>query len=181
MDRERHFRSVDETARYLDSTAREYASKLKHLSCADQDDLCQEVLVAYFTHKPNLSTTRDAHTWCHGALTARLVSDSRKRGPEHLPLPEAIPAEVSGAYSRSLELQPETALEHRQLGVIVDKARKAAYPIHQIIMNATLDEGLAHPAAAVELNIPVGTVKSGVRRGKRKAREYLTNHHPDIL
>ena len=180
MDGERRFHSVDAVAIFLDETAREYVTKLRHLSCADQDDLRQEVLVAYSTQRPDLPTIADAYIWCRRAITARL-SDHRNRDPEHLPLPEAIPAEVSGAYSRSLELQPETALEHRQLGVIVDKARKAAYPIHQIIMNATLDEGLAHPAAAVELNIPVGTVKSGVRRGKRKAREYLTNHHPDIL
>jgi DNA-directed RNA polymerase specialized sigma24 family protein len=178
MSEERYFQSVNETAKFLDNIARDYVAELSDLNCLDKDDLRQEVLEAYSTHQPDLPTITEAEDWCHKALTARL---NKKRGQEHLPLPETVPAEVSGAYSRSLELQPETALENRELGVIVYRAREAASPVHQVIMDATLDQELTDAAAATELNLPLGSVKSGKRIGKRETRKYLTQHHPEIL
>ena len=129
---------------------------------ADLPDLLQEVFVTVYRRRHTFDGTSTLRTWLYG-ICRRLVSNHRRklaRRREHTTdrLPERP--------DRSPEADPEAR-------VLARHARRTAYrlldeldPDRRVVLVMFEVEGLACPAIAAALDIPLGTVYSRLRSAR---------------
>ena len=132
-------------------------------SVADAEDLLQDLLVHLYTRQDRLREVDNLPAWLNRCMYNRFVDGHRKqkRTPEHQLLDEQIAdegqAKAEGSYYHREILQSMEQLS---------KVQRAVVSMHDI-------EGFTLPELSEVMNIPVGTLKSHLHRGRKKLRTLL--------
>lgn len=131
------------------------------------DSAVQDTFVAVWRGASRYRGEADVAGWLWGIAVRRLIDRLReRRAPE--PLGERIVAALAPPL-RSAEDELLLRLENSDLAPAWDHLPAEL----RAALKATVIDGLTTREAASLLDIPVGTVKSRVRIGKRRLREQL--------
>jgi RNA polymerase sigma-70 factor, ECF subfamily len=82
-------------------------------------------------------------------------------------------AEVLETEAQSLQAGPEDILDHIQQGTAVHRALETLTPVRRQLISLAFFKGLSHVEIAAECGLPVGTVKSHIRRALTTLRVEL--------
>jgi RNA polymerase sigma factor (sigma-70 family) len=134
----------------------------------EAEDAVQEVFIELWKKAHLFDPSIASETTFVAMIARRRLIDRRRRESRRLeskavPLEEIpIPAEVEPA---EIEFQDEVARATRALGELK--------PEHRSVLQLAVCEGWSHQLIAERLGLPLGTVKTHVRRGLARIREEL--------
>jgi RNA polymerase sigma-70 factor (ECF subfamily) len=134
---------------------------------ADAEDAVQDIFIDIWTHAGRFDPSKASETTFVATIARRrLIDRLRKQGrrPFHDDIDDTVlPQELDQS------LKPETGVELD----IVSKAMATLRPEQQKVLQLSVVEGYSHSAVAELLSMPLGTVKTHVRRGLIRVREEL--------
>ena len=81
--------------------------------------------------------------------------------------------EVTGSHRDSAAPNPEDLLTLVQQGTSIHRALEQLTPIRRELVSLAFFRGLSHEEIAIESNLPIGTVKSHIRRALATLRSEL--------
>lgn len=102
-------------------------------------------------------------------IARRRLIDALRRGDRHrrtVALDEAAGAPAASGPGAQVDTADEAALARKAVAELPDEQREA--------IKLTIDAGLSHGEIAERLDLPLGTVKTRIRRGLIAVREKLT-------
>ncbi len=134
---------------------------------ADAEDAVQDIFIDVWTHAGRFDPSKASETTFVATIARRrLIDRLRKQGrrPFHDDIDETVlPQELEQS------VKPETGVELD----IVSRALATLRPEQQKVLQLSVVEGHSHSAVADLLDMPLGTVKTHVRRGLIRIREEL--------
>lgn len=142
----------------------------------DAEDAAHDVLVTALTRLHTLRNPDDFPAWLFG-ITRRTLAWHRRRAWVKRWVPGFVPEVVESRPS------PERAAESQELGVRVQEVLSGLpIELREVLILCDLEERPDEAVAAM-LNIPVGTVKSRLRRARRtlSAAAIAAGLGPDAL
>ncbi len=111
-----------------------------------------------------------------GSVLAWLLMICRSRALDHLRQRRSRAAAESAATSlaeEATEPAPEDLLRQIQEGTAIHRALEALTPLRRQLVALAFFRGLSHQEIAVAMRLPVGTVKSHLRRSLQGLRAVL--------
>ncbi|MGC3988402.1 MAG: sigma-70 family RNA polymerase sigma factor [Chthoniobacteraceae bacterium] len=150
-------RAFDELVRRHQSPVRCLLRRLARGNEALADDLAQETFVIAWRQLGSFRQEARFATWLHQIAYRAFLGDWRRRR-EHEPLEEDAGRGRVESTARSSDFHHDLELAMLKLS----QPERAAVTL-------CLGSGLTHEEAAVVLEMPVGTVKTHLLRGRRKA------------
>lgn len=143
---------------------------LRHLARGDAalaDDLAQDTFVQAYRSLAGFRGESGFRTWLLGIAHNRWRNARRQQRPQ-LPLDDPrVPESSVPAAAANSDLRHDLAAALRQLS-----------PDEQTVLHLGYQQGLTHPEIATLLDLPLGTVKTHLTRGKAKLRELLSPWNP---
>ena len=149
-------------------------------NCPDRseaEDAVQEIFIDLWKSAGRFDPSRSSESTFVGMIARRRLIDrrrSRARRPFTEGLDERLEARglepVSNEGPDALEATADASLAARALARLDPKER------HVVLLSAY--HGYSHGQIAKETGIPLGTVKTYVRRGLSRVREMLESTHP---
>ena len=134
---------------------------------ADAEEAVQDVFMAVWSGAASFDAARAGEaTWISMVARRRLIDRARKeyREPERESL-----AHVEHRLSAHGQEAIEASAESRRVMQVIE----AMEPQQREVIRCSTWLGMTHAAIAEELNLPLGTVKSHLRRGLSRIREQL--------
>lgn len=166
----RRFRAGDEGA--LELAFRRWSPLIHTLarqslgSTADADDVTQQVFVGAWRGRERFDPDRARlSTWLTGIARHAIADAHRARAGQRR-------AEVASAGAVQLRVQDGLADGVVDRVLVADELARLDEPGRTVLLLA-FDRGLTHSQIATELAMPLGTVKSHVRRGLARLRARL--------
>lgn len=145
-----------------------YALARRHVRKAeDVDDAVQEVFVHLWSNAHRFDPTRSSEMTFVTLLARRRLIDRRRRD-DRAPAHESIPEEFLGTEpdaSARIELREESERANQALSQLDINQRQA--------LQLSIYQGLTHEEIASRLDLPLGTVKTHLRRGLIRLRALL--------
>lgn len=138
------------------------------LPAADLDDAVQEVFVEIWRNAPKFDPAIASETAFIAMLARRRLMDRRRsldRRHDRAELPESLTDSAAPAQHLT-EIADEAAVASQAMDTLSAEQRRC--------LRLNVYEGLSHENIAASTGIPLGTVKTHVRRGLIKIRELLT-------
>jgi RNA polymerase sigma-70 factor, ECF subfamily len=137
---------------------------------AEGEEIVQEVFLDLWRHAARFDPARGGEATFVALLTRRrLIDRLRKAGrrisTESLPDDESAEIAFDGGLDSGIERGAEVALARRALGQLPRE--------HRRVLVLSLLHGLSHGEIAEHTRLPLGTVKSWVRRGLETVRKKL--------
>lgn len=132
---------------------------------ADADDLAQEALVTAWTRLDRFDGRSSFRSWLCG-IGYRLARDSRRASQRAMARDAAWSEVLEGAADEAAGNEARLDVARALQTLPVDQRAAAAL---------CLGGGFSHTEAAEALNLPLGTVKSHVLRGREKLLRALEN------
>lgn len=140
------------------------------LERGEAEDVLQEVYITVWRKAAEFDATRASPiTWMATIARNRAIDRLRARGSRPtttLDLAADVVEPSPGA-----DMQIDTANDARRIGAALDRLD----PRHSAIIRSAYYEGLTYEALAEREGIPVGTLKSWVRRGLIRMRSELVS------
>ena len=139
----------------------------KLLPAAEVEDAVQEVFIELWRQAARFDPTRAKETTFVALVARRRCIDRLRRrssGPDLEALGERDPAEAIDP-SRPAEVTEEVARVQELIGDLP--------PERQLALRLSIREGLTHREIAERTGMPLGTVKTHIRRGLIRVREQL--------
>jgi RNA polymerase sigma-70 factor (ECF subfamily) len=133
---------------------------------ADAEDAVQDVFIELWKNAGRYDPSRAAEpTFVTMVARRRLIDRKRKAGrvPAPQPLPDEAPAPRAGADR--VELEDEAARAAAVLGELREDERR--------VIRMAVYQGMTHEEIAAATGLPIGTVKTHIRRGLIRVRERL--------
>ncbi len=133
----------------------------------DAEDAVQEIFVDLWKNAERYRPERGSEATFVTVLTRRRLIDRRRRAQRSLdttPLPDSLPSQRQEAFHH-VEVADEAAHAARALEVLRPEQRQ--------VLELAIYHGLSHEAIAQQTQLPLGTVKTHVRRGLIRVRELL--------
>jgi RNA polymerase sigma-70 factor (ECF subfamily) len=140
----------------------------------DIEDVASEVFMKLYRNLHRYRPDHSFSSWLY-RLTANHAIDSLRRGKrdrKQVELPAEIASRDPGA-SDALERNERAVLLRRGIQKIPGRYREAIILVY--IDGMKLDE------AAELLDLPIGTVKTRLMRGRKVLRRFLVRHHPEVF
>jgi RNA polymerase sigma-70 factor (ECF subfamily) len=131
-------------------------------SAAEADDLAQDAFLAAFERIAEFRGEGTFANWVK-RIAARLYLRRLQRERRLAALIDAPAAEAAGAG----------AADSANGRIDLDDGLKALSPAERLCVSLCFGAGLSHGEAAEALNLPLGTVKSHVKRGLERLRVRL--------
>jgi RNA polymerase sigma factor (sigma-70 family) len=172
--------AFSELVRRHQSAVRATLRRLTAGNHALADDLAQETFLLAYRNLRSFRQEARFSTWLYRIATNAFLADARKRKEEQLGDAEAnLAADADDdAPSDDLATGPDHARAanlhldlERALAVLSEGERAAIVQCYH--------NDLSHEEAAYVLNMPVGTVKTHLLRGKQKLKARLAAWAPD--
>ena len=142
---------------------------------AEAEDLSQETLMRAFTHLDQFRQGDDARPWLMTILRRlridRLRSEARYQNDVSLDAGEFDPAAPMEMGSIATD-QPQALLEDFSDAAVIDALQRLPEDIRWTLLLADV-QGQDHKDVAKVLEVPVGTIKSRVHRGRAMLRTAL--------
>jgi RNA polymerase sigma-70 factor (ECF subfamily) len=148
--------AFDALVRVHQSRLRGFLRRVARGDVALADDLAQETFLEAWRKIAQFRGAGSFAGWLSRIGWSRFLMEARKRKPELL---EDIP-------ERSVETSPDTKLDLESAMRRISAAERAA-------LTLCYAQGCSHEEAAAILDMPLGTVKSHVLRGREKLRTLL--------
>jgi len=145
----------------------------------DAEDAVQEIFISIWSIADKYDRTIASEAAFISMITRRRLID-RLRKSGRRPVTESLDSEDSNPPDPVAAGSPEESAEVDKVAAVL----AALQPEYTRILSMSLYEGYSHSEIASRLQLPLGTVKTRVRRGLIKIREELrlTAHgHPDLL
>jgi RNA polymerase sigma-70 factor (ECF subfamily) len=127
------------------------------------DDLAQETFLEAWRKIAQFRGDGSFAGWLVGIAWSRYLMNARRRKEE---LPQELP-ELSSDPSRDTLARLD-----------LEKAFTKLAPAERAALTACYALGFSHEEAAVRLQMPLGTLKSHVARGREKLQRYLQDWSP---
>jgi RNA polymerase sigma-70 factor (ECF subfamily) len=164
---------------YDATVARLYA--VAHLilrNTADAEEVVCDVYTQVWQTAANYSGER-------GAVLAWLLMICRTRALDRLRrnrvrLKAAAIEQPADGEEASPQPGPEELLDLIQHGTAVHRALEALSPVKRQLVSLAFFKGLSHLEISEECGLPVGTVKSHIRRALNTLREHLSEGGTDV-
>jgi RNA polymerase sigma factor (sigma-70 family) len=135
---------------------------------ADAEDAVQDIFIALWSsasqYNPSIASEI---TFISTIARRRLIDRIRKAGRQ--PVTESIDNENNSHPQPAVASQLEQSAELEKVANVLDSMR----PENRDILSMSLYEGYSHSEIAAHLELPLGTVKTKVRRGLMQIREQL--------
>jgi len=134
---------------------------------ADAEEAVQDVFMELWSNAKRFDANKAAEpTWISLVARRRLIDRARKeqRQPDRVPL-----ADVEQAMSRDGQSAIEAIVETQRVLKLIDHMR----PEQRQVLRMSAWLGMSHSAIAEQTNLPLGTVKSHLRRGLTLIRQQL--------
>jgi RNA polymerase sigma-70 factor (ECF subfamily) len=132
---------------------------------ADIEDAVQEIFVALWTHADRFDAARAGEATFVSMIARRRLIDrlrKQKRQPDYESFEEGTTASAGG-------LAPEVRAEAELVAASMDRMK----PEQREVLRLSAWFGMSHGAIARKLDLPLGTVKSHIRRGLLQIRDEL--------
>lgn len=141
---------------------------------AEAEDLVQETLLRGYQHLDAITNEVTVRSWLHVILRNLFYHHYRRRAPERRSVPmSSLNEDMLFSAENGERNAPESQVlqSHRYQATI--KALTALPALYRIPVVLADVEGLPYQAIADRLNIPIGTVRSRILRGRRSLRRSL--------
>jgi RNA polymerase sigma-70 factor (ECF subfamily) len=134
-------------------------------NATDAEDAVQDVFIELWKNASRYDPSRASEpTYITMIARRRLIDRRRKAG--RAPAAQALPDEAAADGSRDrIEIEDEAAKAAAVLGELREEERR--------VIQMAVYQGLTHEEIAVVTKLPVGTVKTHIRRGLIRVRERL--------
>lgn len=139
----------------------------------DLEDAVQEVFVEVWRSAPRYDPTRGSEASFIATIAHRRLIDRQRRNQAR----------------RSVQIQDERMIESkpvvRERADLHDDARRAAEAFETLgqdekqVLWYALYQGFSHERIATAIDVPLGTVKTRIRRGLSRLREMLAGPAPE--
>lgn len=135
----------------------------------DAADCTQEALIRVVRGLAGFDRRSSFSTWCHRIVATTALDELRRRGRRPVTVPE------TDREPLSTESTPEQAsLDALALADIDSALARLPEEFRQAVVLSDVAD-LDYPTIAEMLEVPVGTVKSRVARGRAQLRDVLGN------
>ena len=134
---------------------------------ADVEDATQEVFIALWQNADKYDPKKGAETTFVGTVARRKMID-RHRKRSRRPTTD----EIDAVPSKVLEFPSN--IEQLTDAALASRAMQSLRPIQRSVITLSLLEGLSHSEIAGRLHLPLGSVKTHMRRGLIELRELLS-------
>ena len=137
-------------------------------NAADAEDAVQDVFIELWKNAARYDPSRASEpTYVTMIARRRLIDRKRKAG--RIPAPQPLPEEPPGVPSRTdrVEIEDDAA----RAAAVLDELREDERRVIQMAVY----QGLTHEEIAAATGLPVGTVKTHIRRGLIRVRERLSS------
>ncbi|MEM6393112.1 MAG: sigma-70 family RNA polymerase sigma factor [Planctomycetota bacterium] len=142
---------------------------------ADAEDLVQDVFIELWRVAERYDPTKSSEATFVTLITRRRLID-RTRRLTRRPTPEAL-----ADWDKPCENhQPDEAAMLSEEAQAAAKALDELPEDHRRVLHLVVMEGRTHREVAEALELPVGTVKTWVRRGLIRVREHLQSPPPSL-
>jgi RNA polymerase sigma-70 factor (ECF subfamily) len=144
-------------------------------SAAEAEDLAQEALMRAFQKIDQLDVTSNASAWLTSILRHVRIDQTRLRGQTLLDKARDIDGISVPAATVEVERDPrnvEAILDQMSDQVLVDALHALPEEIRWTVLLVDVEQ-MAYEDAAGIMDIPAGTVKSRVHRGRQMLRDRL--------
>ena len=144
-------------------------------SSADAEDAVQEIFVSVWRNAARFDASKGSEatfvaTIARRRLIDRLRRAGRRSGEVSLDAPgAATTAADPGRVDTPVEIQDEVAIAQRAMAELNDEQRR--------VLQMSIGHGLSHDKIAEATGIPLGTVKTHIRRGLIRVRALLEDHY----
>jgi len=142
-------------------------------SHADAEDAAQEVFVELWTKAARYDPAIASETTFVSLIARRRLIDRGRRKARQLEGLELSETLVNPSGGRELE-EVELGDEAARAALAFEKLR----PEQQQVLRLSIYDGMSHDEIARATKLPLGTVKTHVRRGLAKVRELLGAANP---
>lgn len=137
----------------------------------EAEDVLQEGFLYVWDHAKAYDSTRSApSTWLVMIFRNKAIDRLRALGRREKLLEKAA---VEEAVLRTSSEVPGETLEEREKRLWVQQALQALPTEQRRLIEFAFLKGLTHPAIAESLGLPLGTVKTHIRRGLLKLRDLM--------
>lgn len=141
--------------------------------CGDEEaarEVLQETLLAAFRHLPSFRGEAALSTWLFQIARSFCIKERRGQRPtESLDAPAAASLEDPAAG-------PDLRAQAREVGTALAAAIASLSPEHREVILLRDVEGLPAEAAATQLGVEVGALKSRLHRAREALRARLADH-----
>lgn len=133
---------------------------------SDAEDAVQDVFIELWKNAARYDPLRSSESTYITMIARRRLID-RKRRAGRAPPPQSLPDEATAAREGTTRIEIE------------DEAAKAAAVLNELrederrVIQMAVYQGLTHEEIAAATGLPVGTVKTHIRRGLIRVRERL--------
>lgn len=141
------------------SAVRRWARRLCRGDSHAADDLAQETFIRGYTHLASFRAEARFSSWLYRIAFNLAVSQGRKQREW---LSEDAIEEASGANSDQIDAR-------KDLGVAMAQLPEG----QQLSIRLALEEGFTHEEIAEILDLPLGTVKTHINRGRQRLQQLL--------
>ena len=132
----------------------------------DAEDAVQDILVALWQNAEKYDPAKGAESTFVGTIARRKLID-RHRKKSRRPVTQDIDA----APERVLEVQ--SSIEASTELALASKAMKSLRPVQRSVVSLSILDGMSHSEIATRLGLPLGTVKTHIRRGLLEMRQLM--------
>jgi RNA polymerase sigma-70 factor (ECF subfamily) len=150
-------------------------------NAADGDDLAQETFLRAYrfwnTYMPGTDCRRWLVTICHNLHRSHVVRESRVDSVGDDMDVEIFATVRSHHYAR--DNGAEHLFEQFELGSAISEAINALSEPYRTVVQLVDVEDMTYEDVAVALDVPIGTVRSRLFRGRRMLQEALITHALD--
>lgn len=131
------------------------------------DDLAQETFLKAYRNLDRFRADAKLSTWLYRIAYNTYLAQARKKSGKELPLPEREEGEAPSG----------TTLARHDLNRAFQELRTE----ERAALSLTYGRDLSHEEAAEILDMPVGTLKTHVRRGKERLRTRLKAWQNEVV
>ncbi|KKB36575.1 RNA polymerase sigma factor SigW [Bacillus thermotolerans] len=143
----------------------------------EAEDAAQETFIKAFINIHTYDTTKKFTTWLYRIATNLCIDRIRKKKPDYHLDAEVAGTEGLNMYSQlaSSEKLPEEALESLEMQETVQAAIYQLPEKYRSVIVLKYIEELSLQEIAEILELPLGTVKTRMHRGREALRKHLRN------
>ncbi len=143
----------------------------------DAEDIAQEAFIRAYVNINSYDTNRKFSTWLYRIATNLSIDRLRKRKPDYF-----LDAEIEGTegltmYSQipSDELQPDEMVESLEFQEWIQQEINELPVMYRSVIVLKYIEELSLKEIGDILDLPIGTVKTRIHRGREALRKRLRN------
>lgn len=150
------------------SALRVWSRRLCDGDAALADDLAQETFIKAWVALKGFRAESKFSTWLYRIAFNTAANRWRSKKPEWCSLDEVYDEPpIENCEIRSFA-------SHRDVGQALMQLSTA----QQLAIRLCFDDGFSHEEAAEIMNLPLGTLKAHIARGKQKLQKLLQDWHP---